>query len=47
MHRCYVNDVLRSAFPEITSSGMRLEQRRIKNGSAYCLLGGAGSCIFN
>ncbi|KAF8814837.1 hypothetical protein BYT27DRAFT_7219711 [Phlegmacium glaucopus] len=37
------NDVLRATFPNITSTELRLEQRRIRIGSVYCLLGGAGT----
>jgi hypothetical protein len=38
-----VNDVLRKYFPEINSSGLRLEQKRVKMGTSYCLLAGAGN----
>ena len=37
-----INEVLHSAFPQITASGMRLEYQRVQMGTAYCLLGGAG-----
>jgi hypothetical protein len=38
-----INDVLHSAFPQITVSEMRLEYQRIQMGTSYCLLGGAGA----
>ena len=33
-------------FPGITSSGLRLEQQRMKCASTYCLLGGAGTHFY-
>jgi hypothetical protein len=39
-------EVLRLSFPGITHSELRLEQIRIKMGTAYCLLGGAGLASF-
>ena len=41
-----VNDVLRKTFPGITSSGLRVEQQRMKCASTYCLLGGAGTHFY-
>ena len=38
-----INEVVRSSFPQITVSEMRLEYQRIQMGTAYCLLGGAGA----